>query len=1175
MPISYSKGSKQKLESSDGLYNYAYDSGLQEQADDIIARNSGEKYKEIFSGGIISDIFDVLSMDSYGVVGLLKGKGFIEGIKSRESFSDKDSLGQYGWGGAVAGIVADIAVSPLTYISPWKTLSKVPGVVSVMKQAKSGIFGKMTETAIDGSRTYMKREGGLAPAKYLADKLVWMSGKDPVYRETYERMQRDQGLATIEMEDLTRPLALLEPKSAEKLLRRGDDLRFRRSTIDELQAELSAEDLAKVAPTWNKIDELGKEMVDLGILSKTKYEDSLGQYIKNIYSEYQSAQNKRFSFGTIGIGKQKGRVQDLTKEKMEELGQVDNPAVLAAVTLKSMYRDVIQGKFLKEIGDKFSTNEALPGFIKVPDTPRFQTSQGKIAESATKINSINEEIKPLLKELKKTFSADAKLSKEMKKLESQIEKTNASMAGELTKFFNYGERPANVTEKARSLGIIPDNLMPIANLAKKYPDYDTFIKSQDGIQLEKAYEFGELEAAGIRSMKDFFDRVKSPYKAPGTSKTARRGGITTDEYLSKPEYDVSVAFSKKGDIIRGIKREFTDTPPKSAKGATTREGIMENIQPKSPKVVLTEMKALAKRLQDFSRGATVGKAAAKREIKDVQKQVAKILEKNFDLNDRGSFLRTLRNTTDAKTLEKTVQKVIKEVTNVSERKLELAGMDSLRKTVTMKNQIMRMVEKSADLSDIDKRSINNSFINLENRLNSLRFGKEDLVEQIEINKMGQIAGKYVPEEFMDMIDEMVEPMSDDLGRVIMGEFKFMKVVMSPAAHVRNMLSNGILNYWKLGLGPKDFGLYAGSFREIFSKTPSEMVLRARKQGLGASNFASQELRMLLDDPSIAKTGMIRGKYERMKQVIGNIYQKEEDVAKLTAFKFGIRKGMSDEAAWKAAEEATFNYAQVTPFVRKMRTSLFGAPFITFALKAAPAAVETALKSPNRIAVFGKAKTAIENQGDQEEIASEKEQMPHWMKDGFYIKLPTKDEYGRSAYFDATYIMPFSSLVLGAADFAKIVTGTQVRGEDTVGQAAVASTPAFQFISEIARNRDFTGNKIVRETDPVDQQVMDYMEYLIKVFAPPPIAAQIPVGYNQTTGEPVGAGIYKSLSLGEEPRQNETPRQEVLSYIGMKYRPFDEEVQASINEWNKKQELEKLLIENQKLRRYSTVYEPKE
>src|SRR3990167_3871595 len=146
--------SARKLETSNELYNLAVQNGLQDRADDILKQQAGEETKKIFSGGFITDIFDVINAAQYGVVGLLKGKSFNEGVRTRQSFSDKDALGDSGLPGIVAGIALDIAVDPLTYIAPWTIIKRVPGALKLIEAGQKTAFGKMAtktiETGIEG-----------------------------------------------------------------------------------------------------------------------------------------------------------------------------------------------------------------------------------------------------------------------------------------------------------------------------------------------------------------------------------------------------------------------------------------------------------------------------------------------------------------------------------------------------------------------------------------------------------------------------------------------------------------------------------------------------------------------------------------------------------------------------------------------------------------------------------------------------------------------------------------------------------------------------------------------------------------------------------------------------------------------------------------------------------------
>lgn len=954
MPVSLGGKKPGQFDTSTGLYNFAYDNGLREQADMVIARHSGEEYKKIFSGGTISDIFDVLSLDGYGVVGMLKGQSFMDGVKNRESFADADSLGRYGLVGAAVGILADIVVSPTTYITPFKVFTKVPGLKKIATQGKEALFGKMVEKVTPEGKKFMQVEGGTGVGRYVADKLVWMNGQDPVYREAFEKFQRDLGVGVAHAQRILKPIARLDEKTAQNLLVRDETGRFSRRKLTELENMLSAEDFAKVKPVWDEMDRLGQELVDLGVLGKNKYEENLGEYIKNAYLQYEKeTQGKFFASKATGIKGGKARKEGLTEEGMKKLGQIDDPAYLAFRSLMEMNRDVANAKLFKEVNRLFATTKETPGFAKIPDTKRFQTNVGKISEIKLKIKDANKAIKPLVASIKKGLSKDKKFSKMLKSLDKQ---------------------------------------------------YQAFVK-------EGTAQLDALQNVGVT--------------APGKQVT---------------------------------------------------------------------------------------KAEAKADLKKMYNDLLKT--------------------------SKEARKIIKKSEKVKgERADELAKL-----------------------------------IQFEQKLSDFNFKKDDLIGELEFNKMGQLAGKYIPEKMMEYLDEIIEPTADNIGNKIMAEFKFSKVVLSPATHVRNILSNMVLNWWKLGMHPLRADRYITALREAMTDSP--MYRRAQKAGLGASSYASQELRGLLDDPAMRGMSKTLGtKWAKVKQVIGDIYQFEEDVAKFAAFKEMIRRGYKDDEAWKLAEAATFNYAQVTPFVRKMRTAIYGAPFITFAVKSVPATLEAVAKTPRRVDAFARIKTAFEEQSNIQETEEEKAAMPEWMREGYFMKLPgVKDEYGRSAYFDMTYIIPFSTMVTGSVDVARILSGEKAIGGGSLGQELGTLTPALQTLSEIARNEDFLGNKIMKTTDTPDQQIADLAMYLAKVFAPPAVAANIPVGYDKD-GNRKYPGIMDSLTMEEDPRMTETLPQELASYLGVKLRPFDVELQESINEYNRKEELKRLLIENGYGREFGIFYDP--
>ncbi len=1174
MPVKLG-GGKQDLNSYEGLYDLSVDSGLQKQADDIVIDNSGDDVKKIFSGGVISNIFDAISIDSYAVVGMLKGKSAWDGIENRESFSDKDAMGQFGLTGVIAGTLMDIAVTPTTYIAPWTIAKKIPGLSRAAKAVKEVGFGKMVEKEVNGVK-FMEHQGGTKVGNFVAEKLIFGYGVDPVVRETFEQGQREAGIGMVKIQEILKPLAQFDDSIASKLLTRGDDFRFNRKSIDELQHELSEKDFAIVKPVWDKIDSMGKEMTELGLLGKGKYEENLGTYIKNVYATYEEAKGKNKIFSKKnGVTAQKSRVEGLTAEQMKAAGQIENPAYLLRSTMLSMSNDIANARMLRNLKPFVSETE-LPGFTKLVDSKRLQISQGAVAESAQKLEVVNDKIEKIHKELQHTAKADKAVVSKIKAIQKQYQKTIEKQMAQYNEFMNYGAKSARVVETPRKLGIIPEHLQPIASLIKKSgKSYDEFLASSDGVKLEKAFVMGDMNR--YNSMEEFFNAVKNPY-TPASKGVAKAKGV-------EPEivFDRSVKFERDSDLVSNVKYWFGKAEDAiGAAKAGKKMGI-----PEKRKMIVNELNNLRTKIKTLKKGFKAGVKAGGKQIDAVQGQLIKTIEKNFDLKDRGKFLTKVKNATTPAKLDKIIDSVEETFRDILESNVEMAGAKSLRKAMVMQERARRLLQKSTDLTELDKRSINNSFINLEKTASDLKFQKEDLLHDIENSKLGDLSGKYMPEQMAKMLDGIIGESAGKIESRIVGAFKYSKVVLSPAAAARNMISNMTLNWWKLGIPPYRLDLYADAFMDVFvRKEKSEIYKRAEDVGLNASTFASQELNFLIDGvEGQGAFGKVTGAARRVKETIGNIYQGEESMAKLVAFKQALKKGMSDEDAWKQAESATFNYAQVTPFIRRLRSSIWGAPFITFSVKALPVALgaisgkgtglgsgASLFTSTSRVAFFQRVRQALNSLNDDKETKEEYEQMPSYMRDGFYVKLPWKDEHDRSMYFDLTYIIPFGDLLGGNVFNAKQDPETGLK--QNVAQDLIANFPALQAIVDIGKNKDFVGNKIVKETGSGTEKTQDIAEYLIKFLAPPVAGGQIGVGYKED-GTPVEGALLKSLRTDADPKQSRTLSEELLSYIGAKVRPFDAEQQRAVNDWNRKKGLRQLLIDNNIVKEYSSSYIPKE
>ena len=64
-----------------------------------------------------------------------------------------------------------------------------------------------------------------------------------------------------------------------------------------------------------------------------------------------------------------------------------------------------------------------------------------------------------------------------------------------------------------------------------------------------------------------------------------------------------------------------------------------------------------------------------------------------------------------------------------------------------------------------------------------------------VKTLGSLAGKYVPEPIAFLLKSEFKPVMafEKVTKPIMATFKFGKVVLNPATHVRNIISNYLLN----------------------------------------------------------------------------------------------------------------------------------------------------------------------------------------------------------------------------------------------------------------------------------------------------------------------------------------------------------------------------------------------
>ncbi len=439
----------------------------------------------------------------------------------------------------------------------------------------------------------------------------------------------------------------------------------------------------------------------------------------------------------------------------------------------------------------------------------------------------------------------------------------------------------------------------------------------------------------------------------------------------------------------------------------------------------------------------------------------------------------------------------------------------------------------------------------------------ETAEQVGYKRVGEgfglLTNKWVPEVIHDHITTAYK-MDRTFGQLMTAGFKYGKVILNPATWVRNFFSNKILMnfqadvpYWRM---PDLMKTVSKDMHLEKTGVTSEVLDLARRNGIGKGTMVSEEMGALM---GFASEQGLKGKLGRVAKGIGGGYQKMEEFDKLMAFYYNhITKKLPADVAAQKAKDALFEYGEVGPAILKLRQTLFGFPFITFATKATKATAKTILEHPERIGRIGKLKTAIENLGNQGRLKAERANEPLYIKNGLFIRLPSEDDKGRSVYFDMTYLLPFGDLVTGAI-FAKD------RPTTSRLEAMMGSTPVFSALTELAQNKDFFGNEIYPKQGTGGEQGGAIMKYLLKTYSPSALEEAIDITFDEDSREYLGAlGLLpfrwgKSIKAGAEAggtSQRTFPQEVARSMFGIKMTPIDLENERAKRE----NEYRQMLIE---------------
>ena len=346
--------------------------------------------------------------------------------------------------------------------------------------------------------------------------------------------------------------------------------------------------------------------------------------------------------------------------------------------------------------------------------------------------------------------------------------------------------------------------------------------------------------------------------------------------------------------------------------------------------------------------------------------------------------------------------------------------------------------------------------------------------------LGALRGKYVLPKIYNDVTELVRAR----GRVeqtydtAIGAWKLGKVVLNPATHFRNKISNKILlDLSGMGYGEQlKYSLRA--FKEYRKNSREYQV--AKQYFARTTQIKGEILDDILRTNATSKgkgfewaLNTVKGGLKKAVKKPADLYQHEEFINKFMKYLQQRDKGKSVIESVQEANKWLFDYGDLAAAEIKYARRIM--PFYTFPRKAIPRVAEAMAVRPHTVAKYPlMAKTMTQyslynlnmSYKDYEEV---QKVLPDYMKNGSYILMPYRDKNDDLRFYDWTYIIPWGAL-----------HDAEERGV----LKTIVQNPLMTLINGIMLNKDaFTGREIWKETDTDREKTFKKMQYIWEGLTP--------------------------------------------------------------------------------------------
>lgn len=434
----------------------------------------------------------------------------------------------------------------------------------------------------------------------------------------------------------------------------------------------------------------------------------------------------------------------------------------------------------------------------------------------------------------------------------------------------------------------------------------------------------------------------------------------------------------------------------------------------------------------------------------------------------------------------------------------------------------------------------------------------NMVQMPKSPNLGALSGKFVVPEIAQDINAITSIKAENLALELYAKslnmWKIGKVVLNPATHFRNMLSNSMLLDLSGTNHFRQMQLFPRVVRDYLSK--GKLYQMALQNGAIGDEFVGGEVSLIKKYYSQGQSGNLARWVNVLKTPVRkmeDIYRAEEQIAKLIKFTDMLNKGNTPSIAALEAQKWLFNYNEI-PNAIKVAKQI--APFITFTYKSIPRVAESLVKNPLRVYKYYALAKGF-NEGSQkmlnmtpQEFAKANKMLPPWLMRSIggmptNLLMPWKDKYGRTQWLNLEYILPLG--------MAPEIMQQGLRG--------FVSNPLINTYAELSKNKDFKGQDIIPIGSTKAEAAKIIMEYIYRQLAP----SLAPGLLNLGTGEEILKGgysfekimgaIYQKPDYAERTREITPVLFDVL--MGLKLTPLDITEAEMFKIYEKKKMIEEL------------------